>query len=167
MDGKPNIKPTISPTDYRGSKPTDSQKKKKKKKNNTEQITKSKTSNHYQKITKAILKTKMSTGQCLTPQAQANRQRLVTSLVFEDQSHRWRSVQSKAYHHIGDRSRRSLIVIACPSSRISRHYLGLSLQASLLRCSLKIFHFTNFSLFFSLTLSLSLSLSLFEIIEMK
>ena len=89
MDGKPNIKPTISPIDYRGSKPTDS---KKKKKNNTEQITKSKTSNHYQKITKAILKTKMSTGQRLTPQAQANRRRLVTPLIFEDQSHRWRSV---------------------------------------------------------------------------
>ena len=27
MDGKPNIKPTISPIDYRGSKPTDSKKK--------------------------------------------------------------------------------------------------------------------------------------------
>ena len=31
MDGKPNIKPTTSPTDYRGSKPMDSPKKKKKK----------------------------------------------------------------------------------------------------------------------------------------
>ena len=30
MDGKPNIKPMASPTDYRGSKPTDLQKKKKK-----------------------------------------------------------------------------------------------------------------------------------------
>ena len=46
-------------------------------------------------------------------------------------------------------------------SLASRHYLSLSLQASLLRCSLKEFHFTNFSLFFSLTLSKSLSLSLF------
>ena len=32
MNGKPNIKPTASPTNYRGSKPIDSQKKKKKKK---------------------------------------------------------------------------------------------------------------------------------------
>ena len=32
MHGKPNFKPTASPTSYTGSKPTDSQKKKKKKK---------------------------------------------------------------------------------------------------------------------------------------
>ena len=30
MDGKPTKKPTISPIDYRGSKPTDYKKKKKK-----------------------------------------------------------------------------------------------------------------------------------------
>ena len=30
MHGKPNFKPTASPTSYTGSKPTDSQKKKKK-----------------------------------------------------------------------------------------------------------------------------------------
>ena len=33
MHGKPNFKPTASPTSYTGSKPTDSQKKKKKKPN--------------------------------------------------------------------------------------------------------------------------------------
>ena len=54
-------------------------------------------------------------------------------------------------------------------SLVSRHCLSLSLQASLLQCSLKVFHCTNFSLFVSLTLSqcLSLSLSLSEITEMK
>ena len=46
-------------------------------------------------------------------------------------------------------------------SLVSRHCLSLSLQASLLQCSLKVFHFTNFSLFFSPTLSRSLSLFLF------
>ena len=48
MDGKPNIKPTASPTDYRGSKPTVLKKKtKKKKKTNTEQISTLETSNQY------------------------------------------------------------------------------------------------------------------------
>ena len=48
MDGKPNIKPTASPTDYRGSKPTVLKKKtKKKKKTNKEQISTLETSNQY------------------------------------------------------------------------------------------------------------------------
>ena len=87
----------------------------------------------------------------------ARRQRLVMSseisLVQSISPHR-RSVMSLAPR------RRSLI---------SHHCLSLSLQASLLQCSLKVFHCTNFSLFFSLTLSqsLSLSLSLSEITEMK
>ena len=64
-----------------------------------------------------------------------------------------RSVMSLARRHRSLAPHRRLLA--------SRHYLSLSLQASLLRCSLKEFHFTNFSLFFSLTLSKSLSLSLF------
>ena len=49
MDGTPNIKPTASPTDYRGSKPTVLKKKnqKNKKKTNTEQISTLETSNQY------------------------------------------------------------------------------------------------------------------------
>ena len=39
-----------------------------------------------------------------TPQAQANRRRSVSSLT-----RRQRSVQSRAHHHIGDQSRRSLV----------------------------------------------------------
>ena len=54
-DGKPNIKPTVSPIDYKGSKPTDSPKKKK--------------TQYTLQITKANLKTKMSTEQhCNTSQ---------------------------------------------------------------------------------------------------
>ena len=61
-NGKPNIKPTTSPTDYKGSKDTDSLKKKKKKLQYTLQITKS-------EIIKANLKTKTSIEQrCNTSQ---------------------------------------------------------------------------------------------------
>ena len=129
------------------------------------QITKS-------KITNANLKKKTSTKQCLMPQAQANRWRSVTSLA-----RLWKSLtslefgpaQSTLPHQRSvmmlTRHRRSLAdwrsLVAHPSLEIARHYLNLSLQASLLWCSIKVFHFTNFSLFFSLTLSQSLNLSLF------